>query len=121
MLISNFFFASPFNIELATLCPVGCKPLSGRSILSSSNSESLFYNVNDEMTYINGYVCFGVVFPNFDVISYTRKQHLVDVTEIFNLLHWEKKKRLFKLAYVVVLLFFAVFWYFSKSRQKCSL
>ncbi|KAK6274874.1 PREDICTED: probable protein cornichon homolog 2 isoform X2 [Theobroma cacao] len=46
----------------------------------------------------------------YNVRLYTRKEHLVDVTEIFNLLHWEKKQRLFKLAYLVVLLFFAIFW-----------
>ena len=46
----------------------------------------------------------------YNVRLYTRKQHLVDVTEIFNLLHWEKKQRLFKLAYLVVLLFFSIFW-----------
>ncbi|KAK8613967.1 hypothetical protein V6N13_122348 [Hibiscus sabdariffa] len=46
----------------------------------------------------------------YNVRLYTRKQHLVDVTEIFNLLHWEKKQRIFKLVYVVVLIFFAVFW-----------
>ncbi|KAJ0088599.1 hypothetical protein Patl1_33275 [Pistacia atlantica] len=43
-------------------------------------------------------------------MSYTRRQHLVDVTEIFNLLHWEKKQRLFKLAYLIVLLFLSIFW-----------
>ncbi|KAK8584372.1 hypothetical protein V6N13_109773 [Hibiscus sabdariffa] len=46
----------------------------------------------------------------YNVRLYTRKQHLVDVTEIFNLLHWEKKQRIFKLVYVVMLIFFAVFW-----------
>ncbi|MBA0826934.1 hypothetical protein Goarm_011746, partial [Gossypium armourianum] len=70
--------------------------LTGHWVMSLLCAPYLYYNVR--------LVCFGVVFPNFDVISYTRKQHLVDVTEIFNLLHWEKKKRLFKLTYVVVLL-----------------
>ncbi|KAJ9173477.1 hypothetical protein P3X46_016601 [Hevea brasiliensis] len=41
---------------------------------------------------------------------YTRRQHLVDVTEIFNLLHWEKKQRLFKLFYLIFLLFLTIFW-----------
>ncbi|OMO97405.1 Cornichon [Corchorus capsularis] len=45
----------------------------------------------------------------YNVRLYTRKQHLVDVTEIFNLLNWEKKQRLFKLGYLVVLLFFSIF------------
>ncbi|XP_031256413.1 protein cornichon homolog 4 [Pistacia vera] len=46
----------------------------------------------------------------YNVRLYTRRQHLVDVTEIFNLLHWEKKQRLFKLAYLIVLLFLSIFW-----------
>ncbi|KAM3308685.1 Protein cornichon -like protein 4 [Capsicum baccatum] len=41
---------------------------------------------------------------------YTRRQHLVDVTEIFNLLNWEKKQRLFKLGYIILLLFVSLFW-----------
>ncbi|GMI96205.1 hypothetical protein like AT1G12390 [Hibiscus trionum] len=46
----------------------------------------------------------------YNVRLYSLRQHLVDVTEIFNLLHTEKKRRLFKLAYLVVLLFFDIFW-----------
>lgn len=37
-------------------------------------------------------------------------QHLVDVTEIFNLLSWEKKKRLIKLGYLLFILFLSLFW-----------
>ncbi|KAK8520871.1 hypothetical protein V6N12_004797 [Hibiscus sabdariffa] len=46
----------------------------------------------------------------YNVRLYTQKKHLADVTEIFNTLPWEKKQRLFKLGYVVVLLFFSIFW-----------
>ncbi|KAI3823675.1 hypothetical protein L1987_05115 [Smallanthus sonchifolius] len=46
----------------------------------------------------------------YNVRLYTRKQHLVDVTEIFNQLNWEKKQRLFKLGYLVFLLFITLFW-----------
>ncbi|XP_044476308.1 protein cornichon homolog 4-like [Mangifera indica] len=46
----------------------------------------------------------------YNVRLYTQRQHLVDVTEIFNLLHWEKKQRLFKLAYLIVLLVLNIFW-----------
>ncbi|KAG6418822.1 hypothetical protein SASPL_121027 [Salvia splendens] len=42
--------------------------------------------------------------------GYHRRQHLVDVTEIFNLLSWEKKERLFKLGYIILLLFMCLFW-----------
>ncbi|KAL5728023.1 hypothetical protein ACHQM5_001151 [Ranunculus cassubicifolius] len=41
---------------------------------------------------------------------YTRRQHLVDITEIFNLLNWEKKQRLIKLVYLVIQLFLCIFW-----------
>ncbi|KAF5818902.1 hypothetical protein HanRHA438_Chr02g0083031 [Helianthus annuus] len=46
----------------------------------------------------------------YNVRLYTRNQHLVDVTEIFNQLNWEKKQRLFKLGYLVFLLFITLFW-----------
>ncbi|KAM7472111.1 hypothetical protein LguiA_010294 [Lonicera macranthoides] len=45
----------------------------------------------------------------YNVKLYTGKQHLVDVTEIFNQLPWEKKQRLFKLAYLAVLLCVSIF------------
>jgi hypothetical protein len=45
------------------------------------------------------------------VIRYRQKKHLVDVTEIFNMLSWEKKQRLIKLFYLVLTLFLSVFWY----------
>ncbi|XP_075522876.1 protein cornichon homolog 4-like [Primulina tabacum] len=46
----------------------------------------------------------------YNVRLYVRRQHLVDVTEIFNLLSWEKKQRLFKLGYIILLLFTCLFW-----------
>ncbi|XP_047955592.1 protein cornichon homolog 4-like [Salvia hispanica] len=46
----------------------------------------------------------------YNVRLYQRRQHLVDVTEIFNLLNWEKKERLFKLGYIILLLFMCLFW-----------
>ncbi|KAG6577590.1 Protein cornichon-like 4, partial [Cucurbita argyrosperma subsp. sororia] len=46
----------------------------------------------------------------YNVRLYLRRQYLVDVTEIFNMLNWEKKRRLFKLAYLVFLLFLSIFW-----------
>lgn len=54
----------------------------------------------------------------YNVTLYQRKQHLVDVTEIFNLLHWEKKQRLFKLGYLVVLLFFSLFWMIYSALEE---
>ncbi|XP_026411449.1 protein cornichon homolog 4-like [Papaver somniferum] len=46
----------------------------------------------------------------YNVRLYIGKQHLVDVTEIFNLLNWEKKQRLVKLVYLVLVLFLTLFW-----------
>nr|CAD1830182.1 unnamed protein product [Ananas comosus var. bracteatus] len=46
----------------------------------------------------------------YNVKLYQQRQHLVDVTEIFNLLHREKKRRLIKLISLVVLLFLSLFW-----------
>uniref|UniRef100_A0A803LQZ7 Uncharacterized protein n=1 Tax=Chenopodium quinoa TaxID=63459 RepID=A0A803LQZ7_CHEQI len=41
---------------------------------------------------------------------YMDNKHFVDVTEIFNLLNWEKKKRLIKLGYLLLILFLSLFW-----------
>ncbi|OIT02430.1 PREDICTED: protein cornichon homolog 4-like [Nicotiana attenuata] len=53
-------------------------------------------------------LCVPYMYYNYRL--YTRRQHLVDVTEIFNQLDWEKKQRLFKLGYIVLLLFISLFW-----------
>lgn len=45
------------------------------------------------------------------VTRYMRRQHLVDVTEIFNRLNREKKQRLFKLFYLLFLLIVSIVWY----------
>lgn len=42
---------------------------------------------------------------------YNRREYLLDVTEIFNTLNQEKKKRLFKLGYIIILLCLSLFWY----------
>uniref|UniRef100_I1MUV4 Uncharacterized protein n=1 Tax=Glycine max TaxID=3847 RepID=I1MUV4_SOYBN len=47
----------------------------------------------------------------YNVRLYRQGKHLVDVTEIFNLLPKEKKQRLFKLFYIVFILFLSLFWY----------
>ncbi|KAK3038497.1 hypothetical protein RJ639_029795 [Escallonia herrerae] len=52
----------------------------------------------------------GVPYLYYNVRLYMRRQHLLDVTEIFNQLNWEKKQRLFKLGYLIVLLFISLFW-----------
>ncbi|XP_060969014.1 protein cornichon homolog 4-like isoform X1 [Cannabis sativa] len=52
----------------------------------------------------------------YNVQLYARKQHLVDVTEIFNMLHKEKKQRLFKLFYLIIQLFLCIFWYCDREK-----
>ncbi|XP_024994892.1 protein cornichon homolog 4-like [Cynara cardunculus var. scolymus] len=46
----------------------------------------------------------------YNLRLYGRREHLVDVTEIFNQLNREKKQRLFKLGYLIMLLFITLFW-----------
>ncbi|KAK4435145.1 protein cornichon4 [Sesamum alatum] len=54
----------------------------------------------------------------YNVRLYLRRQHLVDVTEIFNLLNWEKKQRLFKLGYIILLLFMCLFWMIFNALEE---
>ncbi|KAG5388564.1 hypothetical protein IGI04_030105 [Brassica rapa subsp. trilocularis] len=64
------------------------------------------------------YVGFGSVRIHFHRIGFgsdfrvrcLKNHYLIDVTEIFNLLDWETKKRLFKLAYMILTLFLTIFW-----------
>ncbi|KAE9613165.1 hypothetical protein Lal_00027397 [Lupinus albus] len=53
---------------------------------------------------------FAAPYLYFNVRLYRERKHLIDVTEIFNLLSWEKKQRLVKLFYLIFTLFFSVFW-----------
>ncbi|KAK1419086.1 hypothetical protein QVD17_28243 [Tagetes erecta] len=46
----------------------------------------------------------------YNMRLYARRQHLVDVTEIFNQLDVAKKQRLFKLGHLISLLFITLFW-----------
>ncbi|KAK6162489.1 hypothetical protein DH2020_002330 [Rehmannia glutinosa] len=68
-----------------------------------------------EYDYINPYDSASrinkAVLPEFvaEGVLYTRKRHLVDVTEIFNQLPWEKNVRLYKLGYLVILLALTIF------------
>ncbi|KAE8717229.1 hypothetical protein F3Y22_tig00110057pilonHSYRG00290 [Hibiscus syriacus] len=62
--------------------------------------EALCQRCSPSTVFVGGFGTFG----GFSL------EHLVDVTEIFNLLHEEKQQRIFKLAYVAVLIFFALFW-----------
>ncbi|KAH7514082.1 protein cornichon homolog 4 [Ziziphus jujuba] len=54
----------------------------------------------------------------YNVKLYMRQQHLVDVTEIFNMLNREKKQRLFKLFYLIFLLFLSIFWMILTALEE---
>uniref|UniRef100_A0A5B6ZWG5 Uncharacterized protein n=1 Tax=Davidia involucrata TaxID=16924 RepID=A0A5B6ZWG5_DAVIN len=54
----------------------------------------------------------------YNVRLYMRRQHLLDVTEIFNLLNWEKKQRLFKLGYLIFLLCISLFWMIWSALEE---
>ncbi|XP_059457390.1 protein cornichon homolog 4-like [Corylus avellana] len=53
---------------------------------------------------------FSLPYLCYNVRLYIRRQHLVDVTEIYNQLRWEKKRRFFKIAYLLILFFLSLFW-----------
>ncbi|XP_074568104.1 protein cornichon homolog 1-like [Curcuma longa] len=55
-------------------------------------------------------VLLSVPYLYYNARLYQRRQHLIDVTEIFNQLNQEKKRRLFKLINLVILLFLTLFW-----------
>ncbi|XP_008460129.1 protein cornichon homolog 1-like [Cucumis melo] len=46
----------------------------------------------------------------FNVRLYIRKEHLADVTEIYNHIGCEKKQRFLKIIYFLVLLFISLIW-----------
>ena len=54
-------------------------------------------------------------------IRYIRREHLADVTEIYNKLKWEKKKRLFKVAYLVAVFVMSVVRYYIRNAFFCEL
>lgn len=67
---------------------------------------TVFYLITGH--WIMSFFCLPYLYFNFRL--YRQKKHLIDVTEIFNMLAWEKKQRLVKLFYLVLTLFFSVFW-----------
>ncbi|KAG5135120.1 hypothetical protein JHK82_026308 [Glycine max] len=47
-------------------------------------------------------------FLYYNLRLYIKREHLADVTEIYNKLYWEKKKRLFKVGYLVLVFVFSI-------------
>ncbi|GER30535.1 cornichon family protein [Striga asiatica] len=54
----------------------------------------------------------------YNVRLYLRRQHLVDVTEIFNQLTWEKNQRFYKLGYIVLLIVMCLFWMIYNALEE---
>ncbi|CAM8878057.1 unnamed protein product [Rhodiola kirilowii] len=59
----------------------------------------------------------GVPYLLYNTILYFKREHLLDVTEIFNTLNQEKKKRHYKLGYIVVLLCLSLFWLLLSTME----
>ncbi|PSS09750.1 Protein cornichon like [Actinidia chinensis var. chinensis] len=60
----------------------------------------------------------SVPYLYYNVTLYMKRKHLVDVTEIFNQLNWEKKQRLFKLGYLIFILFISLFWMIWSALEE---
>ncbi|KAG6665532.1 protein cornichon homolog 4-like [Carya illinoinensis] len=56
---------------------------------------------------------FSLPYLCYNVRLYMERRHLVDVTEIYNQLRWEKKQRFLKIGYVILLVFLSLFWLLS--------
>lgn len=64
--------------------------------------------------YFQIYIITNDMEPN---IRYSRREHLADVTEIYNKLNSERKKLLFKVAYLVAVFVIAVVRYYSRNAH----
>ncbi|XP_024996965.1 protein cornichon homolog 4-like isoform X1 [Cynara cardunculus var. scolymus] len=54
----------------------------------------------------------------YNIRLYSRGEHLVDVTEIFNQLNGAKKQRLLKLGHLIFLLFITLFWMIYNALEE---
>ncbi|CAN4077225.1 unnamed protein product [Withania somnifera] len=57
----------------------------------------------------------------YNVKLYMQRRHLIDVTEIFNMLNWEKKQRIFKLGHTIILLLFSLFMVIYSALEDFDL
>ncbi|XP_010540083.1 PREDICTED: protein cornichon homolog 5 [Tarenaya hassleriana] len=53
----------------------------------------------------------------YNIKLYTSKEHLTDVTEIYNSLKREQKRRLFKLGHIALFLFITTFWLIHSALE----
>ncbi|KAJ8900196.1 hypothetical protein K2173_024836 [Erythroxylum novogranatense] len=105
----------------------------GFQLLNLSDLETDYINPYDSANQINsvvlpeyviqGLLCMSFLFTGhwfmcllslpylyYNLRLYTRRQHLVDVTEFYNQVNREKQQRLFKLGYLIILLVISIFW-----------
>ncbi|XP_030457391.2 protein cornichon homolog 4-like [Syzygium oleosum] len=54
----------------------------------------------------------------YNIRLWKRNRYLIDVTEIYNNLKWEKNRRLFKLYYLLLLVVIVIFWIIWSNADK---
>ncbi|CAN4075964.1 unnamed protein product [Withania somnifera] len=57
----------------------------------------------------------------YNATLYMQRRHLIDVTEIFNMLNWEKKQRIFKLGHTIILLLISLVWVIYSALEDFEL
>ncbi|CAN1186104.1 Protein cornichon homolog 4 [Linum perenne] len=73
---------------------------------------------------VTGHWCMALVcapYLYYNVRLYMRRQHLIDVTEVFNLLRGEMNQRIYKLVYLILLLFLAIFWMIMTALEDSDM
>ncbi|CAN1333105.1 Protein cornichon homolog 4 [Linum perenne] len=80
-------------------------------LMCLADLESDYINPYDSSSRIN-----KAILPD-----YMRRQHLIDVTEVFNLLRGEMNQRIYKLVYLILLLFLAIFWMIMTALEDSDM
>ncbi|ESW11995.1 hypothetical protein PHAVU_008G076200 [Phaseolus vulgaris] len=96
------YWISTFVLILTLLCILGYQVVVPEFIIQGS---FCFINLIAGHWFI---FLLSLPFLYYNVRTYIRREHLADVTEIYNKLNWEKKKRLFKVAYLVAVFVMSV-------------
>ncbi|MED6210442.1 hypothetical protein PIB30_064174 [Stylosanthes scabra] len=97
-----FYWIFTFLLILALLCVLGYQVILPEFIM-----QGIFCITN---LLAGHWIIFLIGLPcmYYNVTLYIKKEHLADVTEIYNKLNWEKKKRLFKVGHSILLFVLAV-------------
>ncbi|KAH7519573.1 hypothetical protein FEM48_Zijuj08G0051300 [Ziziphus jujuba var. spinosa] len=72
----------------------------------------LYYNATSRVRGV------AMVWPGGPCPWYLQGEHLVDVTEIYNQLNREKKKRFVKIIYMICLFIFSLFWLLFNLEEE---